>query len=292
MSQSEKRALVLSGGGSLGSYQAGAVHYLLRNLGIDYDIFTGVSVGALNASFLAQFRKGLNIGASLGLSDLWLGIKGNRDVWKHWWFPWISAIWKKSVYTTKPLRKLVEEHINEGMLQNSGKILRVGSVSLTTGGFKVWTEQDPLIKEGVLASSAFPGFFEPVKVGDEWHTDGGVRDVTPLKAAIDAGATKIDVILTNTPGVKKVDFENKKAVHVLIRSLDVIMDEVVENDIKFCYKLNDIAEQTGMPGIRKIDLRIMRPATGLHGDSLDFKPKNIQRNYEQGYEEAQEFFDE
>ncbi len=55
------RALVLAGGGALGAYEAGVVHYLLDGLPRErklrrpprFDLFTGTSVGALNASFLA-----------------------------------------------------------------------------------------------------------------------------------------------------------------------------------------------------------------------------------------------
>ena len=49
-----RRALVLSGGGAKGSFQIGAMEELILNRGLDFEILCGVSVGALNASFLAQ----------------------------------------------------------------------------------------------------------------------------------------------------------------------------------------------------------------------------------------------
>ena len=50
----KKRALVLSGGGTKGVYQCGAVS-ALKKLGKDnWDIITGTSVGALNAALLVQ----------------------------------------------------------------------------------------------------------------------------------------------------------------------------------------------------------------------------------------------
>ena len=48
-----KRAIVLSGGGSKGSYEVG-VWKALRKLNIKYDIVTGTSVGALNAALMTQ----------------------------------------------------------------------------------------------------------------------------------------------------------------------------------------------------------------------------------------------
>ena len=47
------RAVVLSGGGSKGSYQIG-VWKALRKLKIKYDIVTGTSVGALNGALMVQ----------------------------------------------------------------------------------------------------------------------------------------------------------------------------------------------------------------------------------------------
>jgi len=49
-----RRALVLSGGGAKGSFQIGAIEELILNRGLDFEILCGVSVGALNVSFLAQ----------------------------------------------------------------------------------------------------------------------------------------------------------------------------------------------------------------------------------------------
>ena len=50
----ERRALVLSGGGLKGAFEAGAVYYLVIHRGCDFHDFAGVSVGALNAGILAQ----------------------------------------------------------------------------------------------------------------------------------------------------------------------------------------------------------------------------------------------
>ncbi|OGW39560.1 MAG: hypothetical protein A2Y97_11820 [Nitrospirae bacterium RBG_13_39_12] len=49
-----RRALVLAGGGARGAYQAGMLQELVINKGLDFQILRGVSVGALNAAFLAQ----------------------------------------------------------------------------------------------------------------------------------------------------------------------------------------------------------------------------------------------
>lgn len=47
------RALVISGGGAKGAYAGGVAEYLIRDRGIQYDMFSGSSTGALLAPLLA-----------------------------------------------------------------------------------------------------------------------------------------------------------------------------------------------------------------------------------------------
>jgi predicted acylesterase/phospholipase RssA len=55
------RGLAFAGSGDKGPYQIGAFKGLYDSLGseeIKYDVVTGVSVGALNAMLLSQYKKG------------------------------------------------------------------------------------------------------------------------------------------------------------------------------------------------------------------------------------------
>jgi NTE family protein len=49
-----KVALVLSGGGAKGAFQAAAERYAREEKGYNWDIIAGVSVGALNGGMLAM----------------------------------------------------------------------------------------------------------------------------------------------------------------------------------------------------------------------------------------------
>ena len=49
-----KKALVLAGGGTRGSYQNGVIHALRRLGKDDWNIVTGTSIGALNATLVVQ----------------------------------------------------------------------------------------------------------------------------------------------------------------------------------------------------------------------------------------------
>src|SRR3954451_19434435 len=75
----KKRALVLSGGGLKGAFQAGATYHLIVHRACDFNEIAGVSVGSLNAVILAQAQRDENPEASLKnmavraekLVDLW-----------------------------------------------------------------------------------------------------------------------------------------------------------------------------------------------------------------------------
>ena len=275
------KALVLSGGGTHGAYQVGVLKRLLVDEENHYDIVAGVSVGAINAAGIAQFKKGQELLCHKYLDDLWRTVD-NSTVWKHHFPPYMAALWKPGLYSTEPLRKFLTQHMDTDKILESGKKLRVAAVSLTSGAWKVWNEDDKDLLEGVMASSAFPGMFDAITVGDEQYTDGGVRTVTPLKDAIDAGATEVDVILTEYPEFDIVP-NNLKTLKVLLRSLNIMMNEVVENDLKVCALKNNVE------GYRKIKLRVFRPSERLSGPSLDFDPKNIRYELGLGYRDVRNY---
>ena len=76
-----KTAVVLSGGGSKGSYQLG-VWKALRDLHIKYDIVTGTSIGAINGVFMCEkaYFKAKRIWKKLNLEYLFNKLpKSNKD---------------------------------------------------------------------------------------------------------------------------------------------------------------------------------------------------------------------
>jgi len=80
----DSRALVLSGGGAKGAFEAGAIYHLVVHRHCDFKEISGVSVGALNASFLAQAassndpERSLNnlVDQAEALAKVWESIKG------------------------------------------------------------------------------------------------------------------------------------------------------------------------------------------------------------------------
>src|SRR5712664_3334609 len=128
-----KRALVLSGGGAKGAYEAGALLQLMGEEKRDYDILCGTSVGAINAAYLAQTPLGSPGAAIDKLLDMWCAV-GPEKVYKRW-FPFgaLSALWKPSVYDSRPLQDWIRSGLSPADIRTSGRKLRVVAVSLKTG---------------------------------------------------------------------------------------------------------------------------------------------------------------
>jgi NTE family protein len=185
-----RRALVLSGGGAKGSFQIGVMEELILNRNLDFDILCGVSVGALNASFLAQalFDPGhpevslRNLKNSfITLRRLWLEeITGNESV--YFKRPGGDAgivLGADSIYDSNPLKKLLNKYLNPKHLAGSNRTSKIQYVSLGTGALKTANNKSPEIIEYVLASGTMPYYFPPVRIKKEHLVDGGFG-ISPL----------------------------------------------------------------------------------------------------------------
>lgn len=282
------RALVLSGGGSKGAFQVGALEHMLGELELQYDIFTGISVGALNTSFLSQFKTGEEKESIKGLVDVWNTVNDRRifklnhrrmprRLFKRETFSMIrSALGKLSFYDSTPLEELVAEVLDPERASTSGKRLAVGGVSLTDGEIRFWREDSPDIVKAVAASAAYPVFFRPVEIEGTLWTDGGIRHTTPIEKAISMGATEIDVILTG-PRSANHTWNVDNTVQHLLAVIGILLDEVWDTDMIIGAL---IAEQEDIP------VRLLFPTQGLGTDGLDFSPDSIKLNRELGYQEA------
>jgi NTE family protein len=282
------RALVLSGGGSYGAFQVGVLQHLMVKLERQYNIYCGVSVGAINCAHLAMYPFYNGIRAAMDLLSLWMTLD-TKKVYKRW-FPFgkLHALWKKSLYNSGPLKDLLHREISIEKLQNSGNKLRIGAVSLNTGKYKLFTEKDHDIVKGVIGSSAFPGALDPARTDNQIWTDGGIRNVTPLKAAIEAGADEIDVVLTFTENVKQNFNNNDKTISLALKVLDILMQEIMDNDLKIAELINDQVRQ-GRPDKKEVKINIIRPENHIPGNSLDFNPELISKMLSIGNNTAKKY---
>lgn len=207
-------ALVLQGGGALGSYQAG-VYQALHEAKLEPDFLTGVSIGAVNAALIAGNRPENRLAA---LREFWERITARR-VWPFApdgddlrrarngqsamatialgtpgffkpnlvspWFAPRGAADATAFYNTSPLKKTLEELVDWELLAQPGDghpRLAVGAVNVTTGNFQYF---DSAIKrlspEHIMASGALPPGLPMVKIDGGWFWDGGLVSNTPLQ---------------------------------------------------------------------------------------------------------------
>jgi NTE family protein len=283
------RALVLSGGGSKGAYQVGALKHMMGELKITYDAFCGVSVGAINSAFLAMFPSGQEVEASNQLSLLWSGLTNNK-IYKRW-FPfgrWHS-IWKKSFLDTSPLQNLLRASLSLDKIRTSGKMVNVGCVSLSSGKYTIFDQTCDYFIDAVIASASFPGMMCPIEFMGQLWADGGVKEISPIKKAIEIGADIIDVIVTSPETRNKLFIENPTTIDILKRSLDLSADKILSNDIEKVEMYNKLSA-AGLTDKKNVQINIIRPDFNLIEDLLDFRPHKLVDMAEKGYQDAKSKF--
>lgn len=284
------KALVLSGGGSKGAWQIGVLKYFQQqNLYVEgFDIICGTSVGAINAAGLSQFQKGFFHEGISYCEDIWMReVVKTSSIW-HWRFPrYIAGFWNKSLGDTKGLRKILEKNIDPRSIRDSGIKLRIPAVNLVDGNLTYFNEEFPNIVEAIMASAAFPIFFPPVRINSGLYLDGGIRDIAPLKAAIKEGATEIVVLSTENPYAIKPKSNIGNVTSVAFRTIEIIMNEILLNDIKRCLKVNYKIQNGTMKsnGKKVINIKVYFPIHPLVRP-LDFNKKLIEANITSGYNDA------
>ncbi|QPJ60739.1 MAG: hypothetical protein G3M70_02080 [Candidatus Nitronauta litoralis] len=267
-----KRALVMSGGGARGSFQVGMLEELVINQGLDFEVIRGVSVGALNASFLSQANFIENDPGSVenlknevrALKSLWLDdVEGNQSVYSNRaGFAGLIA-GGDSLYSLKPLRTLLDEKLDIDRVEASNRKFKVGTVSLVSSLYQEWGPGDNEFFEKIMASASIPVVFPFVDVPSEEDVlvDGGVRNITPLSSAFKEQPDEIYVLLTSRLEKKPDGLPSSGAEHhsykkwndnwlgtsvggldVLERTLDILTDEIYLEDIKSAKNWNTVAE--------------------------------------------------
>lgn len=158
--------LSLSGGGSFGAVEIGILKRILETDSKPYDLYTGISAGALNAGFLSYY------------SDLKSGVKfaeklysGMHNLMIYNVFPPTGV----SILNTDPLFNTLTKII-DGMPNYPVVNTLIGATNLYTGNLDVYSFEDNDEANKVLllmSSSAIPGIFPPINYNGQLYADGG-----------------------------------------------------------------------------------------------------------------------
>lgn len=231
---SRKIAVILSGGGARGAYQVGVLKGLAEilekhRLNADIRVFSGVSAGAINASFLATHANDFPTAASK-LATLWSELTSDRVFSSDALHMGKIAMTfasdlsfgaitggtpGKALLDTSPLRQLllsnldvprIGEHLKQGAFDalaltavdystsNSITFIQGGPTVPTWAKSRRRSEKTDIGVEHVMASSAIPLLFPAAQVGDRWFGDGCVRNSHPCAPAMYLGADRLLII--------------------------------------------------------------------------------------------------
>jgi NTE family protein len=227
--RTDHTALVLTGGGARGAYQAGAllaISEILSARELPFRILSGSSAGSLSVGYLAS-RADAFVPAARALADLWSTIEPHRvfrtDVGTltktaTGWLAdlglggWIGTGHGRSLLDTTPLRELINSNFDPTAIVAHVSSARIHGVGMTATSYETrlnvtffdgaasvlpWSRttrlgvRTPLTGDHILASAAIPFFFPAVPIEGRWYADGCIRMSTPLSPAIHMGADRI-----------------------------------------------------------------------------------------------------
>lgn len=215
-------ALLLQGGGALGSYQPG-VYQGLAEADLHPNWVAGISIGALNAAIIAgnppdkrvdQLRRfweticqppllpasPINMLDTSRWPDPMQHMLAGWEAWRSllegqngfyrprlpWSFHQHSTPAEISFYDTSPLKQTLEQLVDFDRL-NDSRLMRVsvGAVNVRTGNFVYFDNTHMTLRaEHFIASGALPPGFPAVEIDGEFYWDGGVVSNTPLSQLI------------------------------------------------------------------------------------------------------------
>ncbi len=311
----DKLALVLSGGGAKGAFAAGAIKYLMIDLGLKFDLVVGTSTGALIAPLVAsqEIANLVHFYENVQQQDI---LTDRPDL--------LAFLFSDALNDAKPLERLIHKFFGDPnrykrLLQSPTEMF-VTVVNMQTGAIEYGNphvDSKPILLKKILASACIPVMMPPVKIGTYQFLDGGVKEIAPLSKAIHEGATHIISIILSPDADHRtpVRREFKSSMEILKRTLELLTDEVVDNDLKvatlYSQALSYLMEirrnakeklglsepqirklfagvQNPFEGKRLLGITIIRPDRELMESSLEFDPDSMREMVDRGYQKAKE----
>lgn len=210
-------AFVLSGGGARGALQVGMLRALFEH-GERPDVIVGTSIGAWNGAWLA---KNPTLDQVVGLESIWRGLTTGKVLLGREPYGAPSPRAVSGVLMLTAARRVAQGlpslYSDAGGLNLSAQLygdttfeqlaipLRVIAANLSHGGRAVFARGP--VAPPVLASSAIPGIFPPVRVGESVYVDGGALENVSLDVAVALGARRLFVL--------DVGYDTSSEVHAL-----------------------------------------------------------------------------
>lgn len=196
--------LALGGGAVRGAAHVGVVAVLERE-GIRPDVVAGVSSGAI---------VGAGVAAGIPAAEMLEAFR--RSSWLQIAVPaWLSRL---SMLDSSPLGALIEKVTSVSDFSDLQLPFAAIACDLLTGRRVVITSGS--LREAIVASSAIPGLFEPVRRDGQMLVDGQLLENVPAQAALDLGADYVlgvDIMPPPVNSAEPADFRD-----VILMSWDIV----------------------------------------------------------------------
>ncbi len=295
--------LILPGGGARNAYQVGVLKAVSELIAAKqpspFPVVTGTSAGSLNAGMIASRSMDLHDGLER-LLGMWENLqmdmvvrtdaKSSTSTAARWVWSFASGSSDSqpdSVLDNTPLRSLIENHINLARMRQciqSGHLRALGitASSYARGASLTYFEgQEDLqswertrrfgvpARLGVdhfMASIAIPVVFPAVKINNEHHGDGSMRESAPLSPALHLGANKLLIISVRNPQTE-YDPRNTQAKYpnvgfVAGYMFDTLFMDRLDSDIERLKRINSVLVQAKQVTFRHND-SVLRPVDFL-----------------------------
>jgi NTE family protein len=294
--------LVLTGGGSRSAYQVGvllALTELLPRARNPFQVIVGTSAGAIAAAVLAaeahQWRR-----AVLGLERVWSNFHSDQvfhvdpvhmlRAGLHWVLALVSGgvmlSPPKAMLDNSPLRELLGVHVDCAGIRRSIarghlRAFALCATSYASGhsvafydgvdSIKDWSRVQRLGRRSevnldhLMASSAIPMLFPPVRLGEEYFGDGAMRQLNPLSPAIHLGADRLLVIGVRARRgagvvVNRSQITMPSPGEIFGYMLDTLFTDQVYGDLEQLERMNQLAEATAARDIQHVDTLMLAPS--------------------------------
>lgn len=283
----ETIGLVLGGGASKGSWQAGALLALIeRNKTFPWNYIVGVSVGALNGAMVAVGKDP---------SDIWKNMETDKVYRK---YNKLRVAWRilrktDSAYSTKPLQDLLRDQLLGETVQT--RLIFVATNIFTGNLVTIEWPVGHILQEEDLnllrASASMPILFDPVVRTQEKLVDGGVRQINPIGTALKENPDHLCIILCG-PTTMEETHDLKGVFDIAGRTIDIFMNEIFNSDLEQFFTINNLVMQARQQGyflnkgskeLKWFSSEIIAPTNHL-GDGMDFSSGLMQKRIDMGYE--------
>jgi NTE family protein len=269
-------ALVLSGGGAKGAWEAGAAVALIEG-GVPVRVVAGSSAGALNAAMLADGRLDR-------LQAHWRSVTREQVYTLRpgvffagllpGWLTLLTLDAAGSLFDPAPLRALIAGAVDFERVRASSVRLLVVATDLARRESRLFDNATVSV-EALMAAAAVPGAFPPVDVDGTLLVDGGLTGRAPVLEVLGAGppVARALVLLSYAAGERGAPPTRLR--RTLEEAFEMAMIHQIRRDVELA--------RLKYPAV---DVQTVTPSAPLGLRPLDFDPAAMAAALERGRDDA------